>query len=127
MGHIVDALGRLSRTNTGKHGSSTSDRWGFTQSSTLDFSGRHVLPIWRILKEDLKLTGYTFENIAFHVLRYRCDSLSPVRWADSMQDPALLARNTHAVARQWEPTAARSRVWILAQPGRDGHRDARGG
>ena len=71
VGKIVDALGRLSITNTGKHGDKNTDRWGFNQGSTLNFTGRHVLPIWRILKEDTKLNSYSFENVVFHLLHHR--------------------------------------------------------
>lgn len=59
------------RHDQGRHGDAKSDRWGFTQSSTLNFTGRHVLPIWRIIKADNKLQHNTFEHVAYHVLQQR--------------------------------------------------------
>lgn len=82
-------LGRVKSFDTGKFGTKDTDRWGFNQSSTLNFSGRHVLPIWRILKADNKFQQNTFEHIALHVLRLRFVSstdLSRTRrrlWTDS--------------------------------------------
>jgi len=69
--NLVPELGRVKAFDTGKFGNKETDRWGFNQSSTLNFSGRHVLPIWRILKADNKFQQYSFEHIAFHILRLR--------------------------------------------------------
>ncbi|GAA5949875.1 hypothetical protein JCM3765_007720 [Sporobolomyces pararoseus] len=69
--NLVTELGRVKSFDTGKFGNKLTDRWGFNQSSTLNFSGRHVLPIWRILKADNKFQQNTFEHFAFHVLRLR--------------------------------------------------------
>lgn len=69
--NLVPELGRVRSFDTGKFGNAQSDRWGFNQSSTLSFSGRHVLAIWRILKADNKFQQNTFEHFAFHVLGLR--------------------------------------------------------
>lgn len=71
--------------DTGRFGNAQSDRWGFNQSSTLNFTGRHVLPIWRILKADNKFQQNSFEHIAFHVLRERCD-VSPLALGPPVAD-----------------------------------------
>ncbi|ORY80222.1 hypothetical protein BCR35DRAFT_266236 [Leucosporidium creatinivorum] len=73
---ITPDLGRVKRHDQGRHGDAKSDRWGFTQSSTLNFTGRHVLPIWRILKADNKMQQNTFEHVAYHVLRQRTPHFS---------------------------------------------------
>lgn len=60
-------LPRLSRSlifANGKFG----DRWGYTHTSAIKISGRHMLNIWRLLKSELSLTSYTLELICFHVL-----------------------------------------------------------
>lgn len=76
--------------DTGRFGDAQSDRWGYNQSSVLNFTGRHVLPIWRILKADNKFQQYSFEHIAFHVLGVRCVALRfPTKWL--YLDAALLA------------------------------------
>lgn len=53
-------------------GTKENDRWGFNESSTLRFTGRHVLSIWRVVKVDNKLLQNSFEHVAFHILRQRC-------------------------------------------------------
>lgn len=70
--NLVPELGRVKTFDTGKFGDKHTDRWGFSQSSVLNFTGRHVLPVWRILKADNKFQQNSFEHIAFHVLGVRC-------------------------------------------------------
>lgn len=69
--NLVPELGRVKLFDTGKFGNKETDRWGFNQSSTLSFSGRHVLPIWRILKADNKFSQNSFEHIVYHTLHLR--------------------------------------------------------
>ncbi|CEQ38813.1 SPOSA6832_00268 [Sporobolomyces salmonicolor] len=69
--NLVPELGRVKAFDTGKSGNAQSDRWGFNQHTTLDFTGRHVLPIWRILKADNKFQQNSFEHVAYHILRLR--------------------------------------------------------
>ncbi|BGP12586.1 DNA polymerase zeta [Rhodosporidiobolus nylandii] len=92
--NIVPELGRVKSFDTGKFGDRQSDRWGFNQASTLNFTGRHVLPIWRILKADNKLQQNSFEHIVWHVLHQRTPHLSYktlTEWYNS-DDPALFSR-----------------------------------
>lgn len=65
---IVEELGRVAAQGTGRYASKASDRRGFNE---LSFSGRHLLPIWQTLEADNRLQQYTFENVAFHMLRRR--------------------------------------------------------
>ncbi|GAA5923255.1 DNA-directed DNA polymerase [Sporobolomyces koalae] len=92
--NLVPELGRVKAFDTGKFGTKDTDRWGFNQSSTLNFSGRHVLPIWRILKADNKFQQYSFEHIAFHILRLRTPHFSFAKLTEWYQsgDPAKLCR-----------------------------------
>lgn len=60
----------ISRVNF-KHASKRNDKWGYTHSSGLSITGRHMLNIWRPLRSALNLLDYTIENIAFHVLHHR--------------------------------------------------------
>ncbi|KAK4054930.1 DNA polymerase zeta [Microbotryomycetes sp. JL201] len=66
--NLVPRLGRVIDHDTGRHGDAKSDRWGFNQASTLNFTGRHVLPIWRILKADNHLQYNSFEHVVFQTL-----------------------------------------------------------
>jgi DNA polymerase zeta len=68
---LVHELGRVTEHDTGRHGTAKTDRWGFNQATTLNFTGRHVLPIWRILKADNKMQHNSFEHVAYHVLQQR--------------------------------------------------------
>ncbi|GAA5834931.1 hypothetical protein JCM11251_002064 [Rhodosporidiobolus azoricus] len=69
--NLVPELGRVKSFDTGKFGNAQSDRWGFNQASTLNFTGRHVLPVFRILKSDNKFQQNSFEHLAFHTLGER--------------------------------------------------------
>ncbi|GEM06150.1 DNA polymerase zeta subunit [Rhodotorula toruloides] len=92
--NLVPELGRVKYDDTGRFGNAQTDRWGFNQSSTLSFTGRHVLPIWRILKADNKFQQNSFEHIAFHVLRERTSHWSfrvLTEWYTS-DDPAKIAK-----------------------------------
>lgn len=64
---IVSELGRVNLHNTG----SRNDMWGATQQSSLRFSGRHTLNIWRMMRGELALNVYSYENVVFHLLRRR--------------------------------------------------------
>ncbi|GAA5899314.1 DNA-directed DNA polymerase [Sporobolomyces salmoneus] len=92
--NLVPELGRVKSFDTGKFGNKDTDRWGFNQSSTLNFSGRHVLPIWRILKADNKFQQNSFEHIALHVLRLRTPHFSFAKLTEWYKsgDPSKMAR-----------------------------------
>ncbi|BGP52794.1 DNA polymerase zeta [Rhodotorula sphaerocarpa] len=95
--NLVPELGRVRTFDTGRFGDAQSDRWGYNQSSVLNFTGRHVLPIWRILKADNKFQQYSFEHIAFHVLGQRVPRWSHRTLSDWYQseDPSKIARVFH--------------------------------
>ncbi|GAA5866905.1 hypothetical protein JCM3774_004599 [Rhodotorula dairenensis] len=92
--NLVPELGRVRVLDTGRFGDAQSDRWGYNQSSVLNFTGRHVLPIWRILKADNKFQQYSFEHIAFHVLGVRTPRWTHRTLSDwyTSDDPAKIAR-----------------------------------
>ena len=47
------------------------DAWGFTQTSTIRVTGRHMINIWRAMRGELNLLQYTMENVVFHLLHRR--------------------------------------------------------
>ncbi|KAM0755963.1 hypothetical protein T439DRAFT_295975 [Meredithblackwellia eburnea MCA 4105] len=73
---IVNDLGRMMSEGTGKVGTKDSDRWGYNQSSTLNFTGRHVFSIWRVLKADNQLLQNSFEHVAWSILKQRTPHFS---------------------------------------------------
>ncbi|KAK4058006.1 DNA polymerase zeta [Microbotryomycetes sp. JL221] len=91
--HLVPELGRVTDHDTGRHGTAKSDRWGFNQASTLNFTGRHVLPIWRILKADNHLQYNNFEHVVFQVLKRRYAVLgTPLPWYTAQNRPQKVAQ-----------------------------------
>ena len=65
--NLSDEFSRVrASTSPGGHSS-----WNVTQNSAFKVVGRHVFNIWRIMRGDLNLLGYTFENVAYHLLKQR--------------------------------------------------------
>lgn len=61
----------VSRAASRHPGGSTSDQWDMRQTSTFKTNGRHVLNVWRIMRNELNLSMYSMENVVFHVLGKR--------------------------------------------------------
>lgn len=64
----INLLPQLSRTainSNGKFG----DRWGYTQTSIINVTGRFTMNIWRILRKDFTLNNYNFEHCCYHILQ----------------------------------------------------------
>ena len=89
-GYLVDrapVLGRetfatdLSRVHApfagGNDGFESDDGYNYRQNAGLAVTGRIVLNLWRILRSDLPLNIYTFENVVFHVLHQRIPYVPP--------------------------------------------------
>ncbi|MBW0474801.1 hypothetical protein O181_014516 [Austropuccinia psidii MF-1] len=68
-----DMVYELSRVKTESYGrfAGKDDKWGSNYGSSIKVTGRHVLSIWRIIRSEIALTQYTFENVVYHVLRTR--------------------------------------------------------
>lgn len=47
------------------------DQWGLRTTSTFKVVGRHVFNMWRLMRTELNLTSYSFENAVFHTLHRR--------------------------------------------------------
>lgn len=48
-----------------------SEQWETRTTSTFKVAGRHVLNLWRLMRSELTLNIYTYENVAFQVLKRR--------------------------------------------------------
>ncbi|GAA5888955.1 hypothetical protein JCM16303_004683 [Sporobolomyces ruberrimus] len=97
--NLVPELGRVKSFDTGKFGNKETDRWGFNQSSTLSFSGRHVLPIWRILKADNKFSQNSFEHIVYHTLHLRTPHFSFAKLTEWFKSGDVVKKSR--VLRYW--------------------------
>lgn len=72
-GSDFDVVHEFGRVRIDSHGrfAGKDDKWGYTHGSSIKVTGRHVLSIWRIIRSDVALTQYTFENVVYHILRTR--------------------------------------------------------
>ncbi|KAL6453026.1 REV3 DNA polymerase zeta catalytic subunit [Candida maltosa Xu316] len=65
----INLMADLSR-GTSKSNGKFGDRWGYTHTSNIEISGRHMLNVWRILRSELSLTSYSLENVTYHLLHH---------------------------------------------------------
>lgn len=47
------------------------DQWSYRKTSTFKVVGRHVLNLWRVMRTELTLSIYSFENVVFNALGRR--------------------------------------------------------
>ncbi|KAI8587099.1 DNA polymerase zeta catalytic subunit [Geranomyces variabilis] len=86
--HSIDMLAELARVrpedvNT-KFGAEE-DAWGSRKQSHLSTTGRNFLNVWRLLRNEVNLTSYTLESVAYHILHIRVpkfSSRSLAEWYD---------------------------------------------
>ncbi|KAL9544595.1 hypothetical protein MBANPS3_007546 [Mucor bainieri] len=85
--HLVDELSRVMTTTD----SIKRDQWGYQRASVYRVTGRHLLNVWRMMKSELTLTSYTFENIAYNLLHDRVPHYSHATLTSwYTQGPAVL-------------------------------------
>jgi DNA polymerase zeta len=68
--NLCDEISRMKSHSHSKFGKEA-DRWGFTHTSTIRVTGRHMINIWRAMRGELNLLQYTMENVVFHLLHKR--------------------------------------------------------
>ena len=68
--NYCDELSRMRSSSHGRFGKDE-DRWGFNHTSTIRVTGRHTINIWRAMRGELNLLGYTMENVVYHLLHQR--------------------------------------------------------
>nr|XP_015209617.1 PREDICTED: LOW QUALITY PROTEIN: DNA polymerase zeta catalytic subunit [Lepisosteus oculatus] len=57
--------------------SAESDEYGADTMTEINIIGRITLNVWRMMKTEVTLNNYSFENVAFHVLHQRFPLFSP--------------------------------------------------
>lgn len=75
----VNLCAQMSRIPDEKKKSSfkaESDEWGSDHSSEIHIAGRVILNLWRIIRHEVTLNIYTFENVAHHVIHQRVPHFS---------------------------------------------------
>ena len=91
--NLPDEFSRMKSQSHGRFGKDA-DRWGFTHTSTVRITGRHMINIWRAMRSELNLLQYTMENVVFHLLHRRVPHYSfatLTRWYQS-ERPRDLAK-----------------------------------
>ncbi|XP_055679121.1 DNA polymerase zeta catalytic subunit [Lutzomyia longipalpis] len=69
--NLPNALSRLRVANEETKRSDDEKDDGVEYESELKISGRIVLDVWRLMREEIALTSYTFESVAYHILHRR--------------------------------------------------------
>uniref|UniRef100_A0A915HSP9 DNA-directed DNA polymerase family B exonuclease domain-containing protein n=1 Tax=Romanomermis culicivorax TaxID=13658 RepID=A0A915HSP9_ROMCU len=59
---------------SGQSRHSNADDWWFM--ADIHIAGRVTLNLWRLLRHEVSINIYTFENVAYHLLRIRCPKYS---------------------------------------------------
>ncbi|KIJ68443.1 hypothetical protein HYDPIDRAFT_124966 [Hydnomerulius pinastri MD-312] len=67
----------ISRAPSKNSGGGGNDQWGVRTTTTFKVTGRHVFNLWRIMRSEQTLSMYSFENVAFHLLRRRVPRYAP--------------------------------------------------
>ncbi|XP_033118831.1 DNA polymerase zeta catalytic subunit-like isoform X2 [Anneissia japonica] len=70
LSRIPDVIAKQSKFSGHK------DEWHSFYVSDINIVGRVVLNLWRLLRHEVALTNYRFENVAFHVLHQRIPEYS---------------------------------------------------
>lgn len=52
------------------------NRYSYNHSSGILIAGRMVLNVWRLLRSEVKLNIYTYQNTVFHVLHKRYQAIT---------------------------------------------------
>ncbi|KAG0168869.1 DNA polymerase zeta, partial [Apophysomyces sp. BC1034] len=66
----IDLIDELSRVRISS-GITHHDPWGYKKASVFRVVGRHMMNVWRLMRSEVDLTSYTFENLAYHLLHHR--------------------------------------------------------
>lgn len=101
-GYIIERMGvdfanKLSRVND-KGKSKIKDWWGYMSGSAVKVTGRHMLNIWRTLRQEINLSDYTFELVVWEVLhqrvpRYSQDTLCQYQRSDDLKQFEIWAQH----------------------------------
>ncbi|KAF7306933.1 DNA polymerase [Mycena indigotica] len=78
----------ISRTLNQTERSGNNDQWSSRQNSSFKVSGRHVLNLWRVMRSEITLNAYTFENVAFHCLGRRIPHFNQLTMKRWLGDPS---------------------------------------
>ncbi|KAG1048906.1 hypothetical protein G6F43_008737 [Rhizopus delemar] len=70
-GYLIERATYLGKIDTPPSDFIRKDEWGYKKASTYKICGRHMLNVWRLMRSELTLMSYTFENVAYNLLHNR--------------------------------------------------------
>ncbi|CAH2252147.1 DNA polymerase zeta catalytic subunit isoform X1 [Pelobates cultripes] len=100
--NLCQQMSRIPDDNTENRFTAEKDEYGADTMSEINVVGRVVLNVWRMMKSEVALTNYTFENVAFHVLhqRYPLFSFRTLSdWFDNRTDVYRWRMTDHYMSR----------------------------
>ncbi|XP_075059030.1 DNA polymerase zeta catalytic subunit [Mixophyes fleayi] len=68
---LCQQMSRIPEDKKDNRFSAEKDEYGADTMSEINIVGRIVLNVWRMMRPEVALTNYTFENVAFHILHQR--------------------------------------------------------
>ncbi|KAM3861188.1 LOW QUALITY PROTEIN: DNA polymerase zeta catalytic subunit [Diretmus argenteus] len=79
---LCQQLSRLPGDSKENRFSADRDEYGADTMSEINIIGRITINLWRVMKTEVTLNNYRFENVAFHVLHQRFPLYSPRTLSD---------------------------------------------
>ncbi|XP_044025704.1 DNA polymerase zeta catalytic subunit isoform X2 [Siniperca chuatsi] len=99
---LCQQLSRVPGDSKENHFAADRDEYGADTMTEINIIGRITLNLWRVMKTEVTLNNYTFENVAFHVLHQRFPVYSPRTlsdWFDHSTDLYRWKMVDHYVSR----------------------------
>lgn len=75
--HYGFDIGELISRAPSKNTAAGNHQWSQRTTTTFKVTGRHVFNVWRIMRVEQTLSTYSFENVAFQLLRRRIPRYTP--------------------------------------------------
>ncbi|KAG2366540.1 hypothetical protein BDR07DRAFT_1395782 [Suillus spraguei] len=92
--HYGFDIGELISRAPSKDANAGNNQWSQRTTTTFKVTGRHVFNVWRIMRVEQTFSMYSFENVAFQLLRRRVPRYTPevlTTWYNST-DPVHTSR-----------------------------------
>ena len=101
LAYKLDLCSELSRTPfSGTNKFDEGDAWGRRKTNSIHIAGRLVLNVWRLMRKEVALNIYTFENVCWRILQRRVPHYSFRSLSDWFDDGALRSRTLdHCLSR----------------------------
>ncbi|XP_077973529.1 uncharacterized protein LOC120341041 [Styela clava] len=117
---LCRAISRVPADEQRNRHAASGDAFGADNASELHVVGRLVLNLWRLMKTELALYGYTFENVAYHLLHERHPSYDHQTLTHWYDPPSRGGQVTFSHTHRWRVidyyvTRVRANLRLLQQ------------